>query len=393
MDPMSDDAVAWVRGQRPSMEALLRALVEESSYTLDARGVDAAGAVLRAAVPLGCRAVASERFGSHLFFEGARPAGEGGAVLVGHHDTVFPREVFAGYRSEGDVGFGPGVLDMKGGLVVMAFALRALQEVDALGRVPLTMAVVADEEVGSPESGPWLAAAARGAAVALVFEAGRAGDAIITRRKGSLAMTARATGRAAHAGTRAFSGGERDPGDGALHRVGRGAHRRRAGRDRQRRHRPRRNLQEHRPRAVRGRARRALRARRGGRRAGRERTRACKRSVARGHDGGAGGRRRAGAAGAHRRERARWLQRYAACQAAAGMRSGEAPLQGGASDASTTASVGVPSIDGLGPRGSGFHTLDERVELDSLVPKCEALVRFLCGRWPTGRDGFSPLCG
>ena len=69
------------------------------------------------------------------------------------------------------------------------------------------------------------------------------------------------------------------------------------------------------------------------------------------------------------------------------MRSGEAPLQGGASDASTTASVGVPSIDGLGPRGSGFHTLDERVELDSLVPKCEALVRFLLG---VGGDGFSP---
>ena len=183
---MIDDAVAWVRTRRTPMEALLRALVEESSHTLDPRGVDAAGAVLRAAVPLACRAVPSARFGSHLFFEGVRPAGEGGVVLVGHHDTVFSRDVFTGYRSEGDVAFGPGVLDMKGGLVVMAFALQALAAVDALGRIAVTMAVVADEEVGSPESAPWLAAAARGAAVALTFEAGRAGDAIVTRRKGTV---------------------------------------------------------------------------------------------------------------------------------------------------------------------------------------------------------------
>jgi glutamate carboxypeptidase len=40
----------------------------------------------------------------------------------------------------------------------------------------------------------------------------------------------------------------------------------------------------------------------------------------------------------------------------------------------------VPSIDGLGPRGAGFHTHDEYIELGSLVPKAEALVRYLHGR-------------
>ena len=41
-------------------------------------------------------------------------AGEGGVELVGHHDTVFAREVFAGYRAEGDVPHVPGVVEMKG---------------------------------------------------------------------------------------------------------------------------------------------------------------------------------------------------------------------------------------------------------------------------------------
>jgi glutamate carboxypeptidase len=71
---------------------------------------------------------------------------------------------------------------------------------------------------------------------------------------------------------------------------------------------------------------------------------------------------------------------YAACARASGLGDGEAPLLGGGSDANTVAPLGVPAIDGLGPRGAGFHTTTEYVELESFVPKCEALVRFLVGR-------------
>ena len=42
--------------------------------------------------------------------------------------------------------------------------------------------------------------------------------------------------------------------------------------------------------------------------------------------------------------------------------------------------MGIPSIDGLGPRGTGFHTKDELIEIATLVPKAEALARFLLGR-------------
>ena len=71
---------------------------------------------------------------------------------------------------------------------------------------------------------------------------------------------------------------------------------------------------------------------------------------------------------------------YAACARAAGLGDGEAALLGGGSDANTVAPLGVPAIDGLGPRGSGFHTTSEYVELATFVPKTEALVRFLWGR-------------
>jgi glutamate carboxypeptidase len=68
---------------------------------------------------------------------------------------------------------------------------------------------------------------------------------------------------------------------------------------------------------------------------------------------------------------------YGACQRESGLGSGEAPLVGGGSDACTTGALGIPSIDGLGPRGAAFHTRDERVELGSLVPKAQAFLRYL----------------
>ena len=77
---------------------------------------------------------------------------------------------------------------------------------------------------------------------------------------------------------------------------------------------------------------------------------------------------------------ARLCAEYGACARVHGLGAEEAPLIGGGSDASTAAALGIPAIDGLGPRGSGFHTKDERIELASLVPKAQALARFLAQR-------------
>ncbi|HEX7662988.1 MAG TPA: M20 family peptidase, partial [Polyangiaceae bacterium] len=71
------------------------------------------------------------------------------------------------------------------------------------------------------------------------------------------------------------------------------------------------------------------------------------------------------------------LMEYGACAKASGLGAGESPLVGGGSDACTTGAMGIASIDGLGPRGTGFHTKEELIEIRSLVPKAQALARFL----------------
>lgn len=375
---MIDDAVGWLRGQQDAMVRSLATLVDASSHTRDKAGVDAAGALYASMVPLPCARVRSAEFGDHLVF-GERRGGSPGLILIGHHDTVFPREVFAGWREDGALGRGPGALDMKGGLVVIAFALQSLARFDALRGLGLSLAVVSDEEVGSPDSAPMLRALAQGADAALTFEAGRDGDRIVTRRKGTGSVHVVAHGRAAHAGNAHRQGASAvramarfieaaesltDYDAGRTLNVGRieggigkNTVPERCVADIDLRFERSDDLDELRARLI------AL--------AGESVIPGTRIEVSMG----------AGRPPMVRTEASAALcAEFLACQRAAGFGGGECELQGGGSDASTAASVGVPSIDGLGPRGGGIHTVDERVELDSLVPKAEALLRFLAGR-------------
>ncbi len=196
-------AIAAVRRRGDEMIALTRRWVEVNSYTANVAGVNAVGAMLREAFALpglACTVISGDDCGDHLVWR--TPAADRAApiLLIGHHDTVFPPGHFEGWREADGRAVGPGALDMKGGLAVIRGALAALAEVDRLAALPLIVVCVGDEEVGSPSSMPHLQAIAQGAACALVFESGRAGDAIITRRKGVGAVTAVARGKAAHAG-------------------------------------------------------------------------------------------------------------------------------------------------------------------------------------------------
>ncbi len=134
-------------------------------------------------------------------FEGR--AGGPRALLIGHMDTVFDPGTAAErpFRIEDGVAYGPGVTDMKSGLLAGLYALKAI--VAERGGLPFERLVFIanpDEEIGSPTSSPHIAAIAADSEVALVLECARANGDIVSARKGILDLRVVVHGRAAHAG-------------------------------------------------------------------------------------------------------------------------------------------------------------------------------------------------
>jgi len=125
------------------------------------------------------------------------------ALLIGHMDTVFDPGTAAErpFRIEDGVAYGPGVTDMKSGLLAGLYALKAI--VAERGGLPFERLVFVanpDEEIGSPTSTPHIAAIAADVDVALVLECARANGDIVSARKGILDLRIVVHGRAAHAG-------------------------------------------------------------------------------------------------------------------------------------------------------------------------------------------------
>ena len=371
------------------LDAIQR-LVEVNSFT-ESREGGAAVAELLVEMLSGIegvtvRTIGSERYAPHLIAstKAAEASSEGCVAIVGHLDTVFPPGSFEGFRRDGALARGPGVLDMKGGLVCAIEALRALSAAGLLARAKVRFAIVSDEEVGSPEGRPLLERELAGAACALVLEAGRKEDKIIVARKGTGGVRAIATGKAAHAGNAHKEGAN------AIWALARFIDRAQA-------------LTEY-PRGITVNVGRVS----GGQSkntvpdqaealldfrfetiADGERVMASLREAARAAAESVPGTSLSLEGGPARQPLERTesnlalYREYGECARQAGLGAAEAPLIGGGSDASTTSAIGIPSIDGLGPRGSGFHTKDELIEVASLVPKAEAMARFLAGRLGT----------
>lgn len=131
-----------------------------------------------------------------------RGDGTGRLLLMGHLDTVYPdgTAMARPMRFEGSKIIGPGVCDMKSGLLVGMYALRALQMANFREFAEIAFFFNSDEEVSSPDSRPIYEPIARGMDAALVLESARANGDIVSARKGSGVFTLRVTGRAAHAG-------------------------------------------------------------------------------------------------------------------------------------------------------------------------------------------------
>jgi glutamate carboxypeptidase len=130
-------------------------------------------------------------------------------LLIGHMDTVFEDGTAAArpFRIENGIAYGPGVTDMKGGLLTGLYAIRALRvspDAGAAGAAlpfeRLTYIANPDEEIGSPSSRPHIQAVAAETDVCFCLECARANGDFVSSRKGIADIRLAIHGRAAHAG-------------------------------------------------------------------------------------------------------------------------------------------------------------------------------------------------
>ncbi|MFN3937697.1 MAG: M20/M25/M40 family metallo-hydrolase [Gemmobacter sp.] len=205
----------WLARHEGAMTDLLRALVDVDSGTADKAGVDAAGAVLirfwrEHGLDVSVQPVAVHGDIIRADLPGPAHADPRPVLLLGHRDTVFPPGEAARrpFRVENGRGYGPGVADMKAGLVIEAFVMAAFAACGA--PLALRMLTTSDEEIASPSCAPAISAAARAARAVFNAEpsrrrsgaaAGNRATQVVTRgRKGGVFLRLEATGKAAHSG-------------------------------------------------------------------------------------------------------------------------------------------------------------------------------------------------
>jgi glutamate carboxypeptidase len=203
MDDLLKNLTACLQDQEPAMRDALKRLVLIQSGTYNKAGVDRvcrAVCELLEPLPLERRILPQEKYGDMLIASTAAGGVGRRILLAGHMDTIFPADSpFNGWREDGRFFYGPGVEDMKGGLIVGIFALKALATLGLLRKLPITWLFNSEEEIGSPASRPLFRAEAGRAAMAFVLECGGMRGEVATGRKGRLVLRLSARGRAGHA--------------------------------------------------------------------------------------------------------------------------------------------------------------------------------------------------
>lgn len=202
--------LAYLREHQADMAALVVELVELESPSNDKQALDRLARLLAARLePLGAAVeiVPQAEAGDHV--RGRWGQGEGGSLLLCHMDTVWDVGTLARRPVRVEEGrlYGPGALDMKGGIANALWAVRALLDLDLVPTRPITLLLTSDEETGSRTSRALVEVEARRHAVVLVLEPAQPPHAALkTWRKGTGAYRVTATGRAAHAGVDHASG-------------------------------------------------------------------------------------------------------------------------------------------------------------------------------------------
>lgn len=197
--------VARVTANYDASIGFLEAVVNINSGTMNHEGVRAVGAAFTPPFEeMGFKVdwIDQEAVNRAGHFHAARKGKTGNRLLlIGHLDTVFAKDGdFLEWKREGDVATGPGVVDMKGGDVVLLFALEALDDLGLIDDAAITVLMTGDEEMsGKPiaVSRKDLIREAKRADVALNFEGGGDGE-VATSRRGASGWRLTASGVRAH---------------------------------------------------------------------------------------------------------------------------------------------------------------------------------------------------
>jgi glutamate carboxypeptidase len=188
----------------------LKAIVNIDSGTFTKAGIDRVGAYLQERFTDFGFSTSFDRqtqYGDNLVatHRGSNPKGPR-LLLIGHIDTVFSegevaRRPFTIKRSSGKtIATGPGVLDMKSGVLIGMYSLHLLIQAQEAAYQSATFICNSDEEIGSPGSRPLIQELARQADAVLVFEPGRAEETVVSSRRGCGQYRVEVHGLSAHAG-------------------------------------------------------------------------------------------------------------------------------------------------------------------------------------------------
>ena len=212
MDNVKQKAFFFIDEHKDEMLALWRELVSIESGSADKDGVDTVADKIKNVLDLAgaqTRIVRFEKAGNMLLATCGAPCQEAPVALLGHMDTVFAKGTLAQrpFLLQDGKAYGPGVLDMKGGIVVLVYAIKALQAAGYAGR-QLKVILAGDEEVAHKDSNAaeLIREEAAGCIAAFNFETGFTDDRIVVGRKGGRTYTMEAFGVAAHTGNNPKAG-------------------------------------------------------------------------------------------------------------------------------------------------------------------------------------------
>lgn len=191
----------WLAASLPDMLQLLQRIVDIDSGSYHKTGVDAVVKELQTFLQghgVHCEIHPNAEAGNCMRASLAGPGQP--IVLMGHCDTVFPTGTAAQrpFRMEGDLAYGPGVADMKAGLVMNSFVLAAFARAGLA--VPMLGLYTADEEIASPASRSFIEAQVHDARIVFNSEPGRPNGNVVTGRKGAMFVDCEVSGIPAHSG-------------------------------------------------------------------------------------------------------------------------------------------------------------------------------------------------